>query len=261
MGTAAEATHTVGDVARIARVSVRTLHHYEAIGLLTPSARTDAGYRLYGAAELARLQEILVLRALGLPLEAIRATLDDPARDRLAALEAWREALVLRRAELDGALAAVERTITAMKDGRDMAEHDPSALFDGFDPEEHGAEARERWGHTDAFRESARRTKGYGPEDWARMRAELEALESALGAACARGVAPDAADAQALAERHRAHIDRWFYPCSTAMHAGLADMYVGDPRFAARYEARAPGLAAWLRDAIRANAGLTSSST
>jgi len=115
-------------------------------------------------------------------------------------------------------------------------------------------EARERWGHTEAYKESARRSKRYKPEDWAKIKAEGEAVEAGMAALLSSGEAADGVKAMDLAEEARLHIDRWFYPCSHAMHAALADMYMADARFAAHYEERAPGLAAFVAGAIRANA-------
>jgi len=115
-------------------------------------------------------------------------------------------------------------------------------------------EARERWGDTEAYKESARRTKRYKAEDWAKIKAEGEAVEAAMAALLSSGEAADGPKAMDLAERARLHIDRWFYPCSRAMHAALAEMYTADARFAAHYEERAAGLAAFVADAIRANA-------
>ena len=115
-------------------------------------------------------------------------------------------------------------------------------------------EARQRWGDTDAYRESARRTKQYGKEQWAVIKAEVEGIEAGMARLLAAGEAPDGDAAVALAEEARKHIDRWFYPCSHTMHMGLADMYTADPRFAAHYDDRAPGLAAFVAEAIRANA-------
>ncbi|GMV04439.1 MAG: hypothetical protein AMXMBFR53_07190 [Gemmatimonadota bacterium] len=116
------------------------------------------------------------------------------------------------------------------------------------------AEARERWGDTEAYEESARRAKAYRAEDWAAIKAEAEKVEAGLAAVLAAGGAADGEDATALAEEARRHIDRWFYPCSHRMHVGLAEMYTDDPRFAAHYDGRAPGLAAFVAAAIRANA-------
>lgn len=115
-------------------------------------------------------------------------------------------------------------------------------------------EARERWGDTDAYKESARRTKRYTAEDWKRIKAEGEAVEAAMAALSTAGAPADGEEAMDLAERARLHIDRWFYPCSHGMHTALAALYTADERFAAHYDQRAPGLAAFVAEAIRANA-------
>lgn len=118
----------------------------------------------------------------------------------------------------------------------------------------YAAEARERWGDTEAYKESARRAKAYRAEDWAAIKAEAETVEAGLAAVLAAGGAADGEDAMALAEAARRHIDRWFYPCSHRMHVGLAEMYTADPRFAAHYDGQAAGLAAFVAAAIKANA-------
>jgi len=115
-------------------------------------------------------------------------------------------------------------------------------------------EARERWGHTDAYKESARRAKQYRAEDWAKIKAEGDSIEAGMAALLAAGEAPEGPKAMDQAAQARLHIDRWFYPCSHTMHAGLADMYLADARFTAHYEERAAGLAAFVAAAIKANA-------
>ena len=122
-----------------------------------------------------------------------------------------------------------------------------------FDQGQYQAEAQERWGGTDAYKESARRTKKYTPDDWTTLKGQQEAIEAGLAAAMAAGEAPDGERATDLAEEARLHIDRWFYPCSHAMHSGLADMYTADERFKANYEKRAEGLADYVSAAIKAN--------
>ena len=123
-----------------------------------------------------------------------------------------------------------------------------------FDHSPYAAEARERWGETDAYKESARRAKKYGKDEWAQIKAAQEGIEAALADAMASGEAADGERARQLAEQARLQIDRWFYPCSHRMHVGLADMYVADPRFRAHYDERAEGLAEYVAAAIRANA-------
>ena len=115
-------------------------------------------------------------------------------------------------------------------------------------------EVEERWGDTDAYRESRRRTSSYSTQDWQRLGAESEEIEAELAACLRSGEPSDGTRAKTAAERHREHIDRWFYPCSHEMQVGLSEMYVADPRFTAHYDDREPGLAAYVRDAICANA-------
>jgi DNA-binding transcriptional MerR regulator len=247
-------THQVKDVSRIAGVSVRTLHYYEEIGLLVPTARTDAGYRLYTDDDLLRLQQILIGRELGLSLERIRQSLDDPAFDRRRALRAQRRQLQERSEQTAAMIAAVD-TALAMVDAPDTRGGPMEDMFKGFDPAQYEAEARERWGETDAYKESARRTKRYSKEDWARHRSEQEAIYAAAAALMRAGTPPTDAAAMAVAEQHRLLIDRWFYPCNRAVHAGLASLYDGDARFSEGLNVHTPGLAAFLVAAIRANAG------
>jgi hypothetical protein len=127
-------------------------------------------------------------------------------------------------------------------------------LFGDRDPDQYQDEARERWGDTDAYRESARRTASYTKEDWARIQGEAAANTAAFADAFTSGVAAGDSVAADLAEEHRQHIGRWFYDCPPDMHRGLGDMYVADPRFTANYDSEHPGLAQYIRDAIHANA-------
>jgi MerR family transcriptional regulator, thiopeptide resistance regulator len=243
---------TVSEVAKLTGVTVRALHHYDELGLLCPSERSEAGYRLYSYDDLARLREILIWRRLGFSLSEIQSLLDDPGHDRLAALERQRE---LVRAELDrlGALAvAVEEAIDAELSGTRLEE---TKMFEGFDPSEYQDEARERWGHTEAYRESLRRTQGYGQAEWDAIGRESAEIVDELAALMRTGEPATGEAARALAERHRQHLSRWFYPCPPQMHRGLAEMYVADDRFRRNYEREAEGLAAYFHDAIVANAG------
>ena len=246
--------YQVKELAQIATGSVRTLHHYDEIGLLRPSQRSASGYRKYDQGDVLRLQQILIQRELGLPLEEIRRCLDDPGFDQRRALLAQREQLRTRARHTAGMLQAVERALAALDPRKTEEEMDPKQLFDGFDPAQYEAEAEQRWGSSEAFRESARRTKGYSSEDWQRFAAEQAALYAEAWALLTAGEPPDGERAGAVAERHRALIDRWFYPCSLEMHRGLASLYEGDPRFAANIDRHGAGLTAFLVAAIRANA-------
>jgi MerR family transcriptional regulator, thiopeptide resistance regulator len=244
-------TYTVGDLASLARVSVRTLHHYDEIGLLRPSGRSGAGYRLYTAPDLQRLQQVLFFRELGFKLDEILRILSDPGFDRRQTLVAQR-ALLAERAERARALVdLVDRTLKALEEDDTM---NPEETFEGFDPAPYEEETKAWWGTTEAYAESKRRTSRYTKDDWKKMAAESRATVEELAQAMDDGVAPTDARAMDLAEAHRAHLERWFYACPPAMHVGLGEMYVADPRFAAVYDERRAGLAEFLRAAIHANA-------
>jgi len=243
---------TVGEVSRMARISVRTLHHYDEIGLVKPSSRTDAGYRLYTGEDLGRLQQVLFYRELGFTLEEIGRVLSDPAADRRSVLVNQRE-LLMERAERTRALVAlIDRTIEALDQGESMSQE---AMFDGFDPSQYEEEAHRRWGGTAEYEESVKRTRRYKEEDWKAIRSEAAQIVEAFAAALDAGAAPTDAKPMDVAESHRQHITRWFYPCSYEVHVGLGEMYVADPRFSAHYEPVRPALAEFIREAIRANAG------
>ncbi len=249
--------YTVGQVAELAGVTVRTLHHYDRIGLLEPEKRSEGGYRRYGSADLERLHRILSYRELGLTLEDIASLLDDPGIDPVAHLTRQERLLGDRIARLEEMLAAVQTTKEAHRMGMQLTPEERFALFGDFDPTEHAGEAKERWEGTPSYEESRHRTARYSTEDWRRMRDESDQIEESLAAAMAEDAPTDGERAMDLAEDHRRHIDRWFYECSTEMHRGLADVYTADERFRAHYERRAEGLARYLHEAIHANADRT----
>jgi hypothetical protein len=165
-----------------------------------------------------------------------------------------RELLADKADRLRALIAAVDARLHALERGTMLSKEEMFEVFGDFDPAKHEDEARERWGDTDAYRESARRTRRYTKQDWLKIKAEGGANVEAFAAALDAGKPPSDPSVMALAEQHRLHIDRWFYPCPRAMHRGLGEMYVADPRFAEVYERVRPGLAAYLRDAIAANA-------
>lgn len=244
----------VGQVARRSGVTIRTLHHYEHIGLLVPGARSDAGYRLYTDADIDRLSRILYYRALGFTLDEIAALLDDPALDAWAHLTRQRDLLAGRVRQLETMLVAVERELEALMAGYNLTPEEKLEVFGDVDPDQYEEEARERWGGTDAWEQSRRRTARYTKDDWLRIQAEAADLNARFAALIEVGAPATGDDAITLAEEHREHISRWFYDCGYDIHRGLAEMYVGDPRFKETIDRTVPGLAAYMRDAILANA-------
>lgn len=245
---------TIGEVAELASVSVRTLHHYDELGLIVPSERSENGYRHYDDGDVANLQQVLFFKELGFGLADIARIVHDPDFDRLGALRMQRRMLEDKAAQLTLMAEAVDAAIDAVRGGVTLDAKEVLEVFGDFDPKEYEQEAEERWGDTDAYKESARRTKRYTKEDWIEVRQETEAVNTALAALMDEGVAADDPRAMDLAEQHRANIDKRFYPVSQEMHVGLAEMYIADPRFAANYEKVHAGLAQYLHDAILANA-------
>ncbi|MCF3938653.1 MerR family transcriptional regulator [Gordonia sp. Z-3] len=250
----AEHEYTVGAVARLVGISVRTLHHYDHIGLVVPSGRTGAGYRVYDDADVERLHRVLTYRQLGFSLEQIATLLDDPSVDALAHLRDQHELLTDRIDRLRRMVAAVEDMMNAKRDGIQLTAAEQAEIFgDDWPGEDYAAEAEERWGDSDAWRQSQERTAGFSKGDWQAVKAQTDALEERLAEAMRAGVMPGTPEANALAEAHRASINR-FYDCGHEMQVNLAQMYLADPRFTAHYDERAEGLAQYVHDVIVANA-------
>jgi DNA-binding transcriptional MerR regulator len=243
---------TVGQVAERFAVTVRTLHHYDEIGLACPSRRSAAGYRLYTDADITRLQHVVVYRRLGFALEDIASVLDDPAADVAAHLRRQRDAVTSRLDELSDLVVAIDRALEAEMSGINLTREEQKELFgDGF-KEEYQAEARERWGDTEEWRQSQARAARYTKADWEAIKAETDAVHAAFVAAKRSGAPPDSATALAAAEAHGRQIHERFYDLSPEMHLCLARMYLADERFTRYYDDLEPGLAQYVHDAIAA---------
>lgn len=253
--------YRIKEVADLAGVSVRTLHHYHRIGLLIPESESPAGYRLYSARDLEILQQILFFKELDFPLSEVRRILDSPVFDRGRALAAQRDLLLEKRRRLDAVIGAVERSLEAVEGGKSMESKELFSAFDMSRIEDHkrkyAAEAAARYGTTAAYAESARRTGAYGEKDWKRISEEGNAVYGRFIAAMASGAASP--EASAAVEAWRDHISRNFYECGPELLAGLGALYVGDERFTSNLDAVHPGLAAFMSEAIAAyGAGLRS---
>ncbi len=163
--------------------------------------------------------------------------------------------LVERIGRLERMVLAVEREMEARSMGISLTPEERFDVFGDFNPEDYAAEVEERWGGTEPYKESQRRTARYTKADWERIKAQGKAAIDQVVAAMSGGKPADSPEAMAGAEAHRMQINDSFYDCSYEMHVGLAEMYIADPRFTATYEKIAPGLAQYLHDAIKANAG------
>jgi MerR family transcriptional regulator, thiopeptide resistance regulator len=241
-------------VAALSGVTIRTLHHYDEVGLLSPVGRSAAGYRIYEDRDLERLQRILFYRELGFTLDEISTIVDDPRTDALGHLRRQRGLLNERIERLSAMVEAIDYELEARTMDIPLTPEERLEVFGEFRPEDYAEEAEQRWGETAAYKESQRRVASYTKEDWQALKAEEKEIRARLAAALESGLAPDSEEAMAAAEAHRQHISRWFYECSYEMHRGLTEMYVSDERFRSNYDSQTPGLADFIREAALANA-------
>lgn len=245
---------SVGQVAGVSGVTVRTLHHYDEIGLLSPGERSPAGYRLYNESDLERLERILFYKELGFPLEDIVKILSDPKAGTADHLRRQHKLLGRRIGRLQAMVSSLEYEMEAQQMGISLTPEERIEIFGDFLDSGYAEEAEERWGGTEPWKESQRKAASYTKADWLRIKQEGGDVERRFVEAMNAGIAPDSPEAMDLAEEHRGQITKWFYECSYEIHRGLGQMYVDDPRFKARYDGIAPGLAEYSRDAFAANA-------
>jgi DNA-binding transcriptional MerR regulator len=217
---------------------------------VVPKVRTPAGYRGYTDADIERLHLVLVYRAVGLPLDEIRTLLDNADADVVAHLQRQHALLTEQAGRLKDTIKAVEELMNAHRKGIQLtAEEQVEILGTTAFSEEYATEAEERWGETDASKQSQRRTAGLTKEGWVRVKADGDALLHALAEAKRAGVVPGSPQADELAARHRASIEQ-FYDCGDDMHRCLVQMYLADERFTRYYDDVEPGLAQFLHDIV-----------
>jgi len=238
----------------LSHVSVRTLHHYDEIGLLTPSGRSPAGYRLYADADLRRLQQILYYRELEFGLDQIASMLNEPQTGVDDHLRAQHRLLRERQARAGALLSAIEKEMESRKMGISLTPEEQFEIFGTDKLDEVTAEAEQRWGDTDAWQQSRRRTAAYTKQDWITIKGEADANIDGFASALRSGEPADSAVAMDLAEAHKQHLCLWFYDCDYQMHRGLAELYISDPRYMASYDEIEPGFSQYVHDAIMANA-------
>ncbi len=243
-------TYTIQQLATLAGVTVRTLHHYDDIGLLTPAHRSANSYRKYGEAELLRLQQIMFFRELGMPLAQIKRTIGSAQFDMVHTLEGHKAMLGIKKKRISDLLKTIDKTIKKINNESMMNDDE---LYDGFSKEELDAwnkEAKERWGDTDMYKQSVGKYESLTKEEKLKMKHDGEALMDEIVANMDKGA--DSPEVQALVQRHYDSL-RFFYEPNLTMYRGLADMYVGyqgDTRFRAYFEKHHKDLPEFMRDAI-----------
>ncbi len=240
-------TYTVQKLAHMANVSARTLHYYDEIGLLKPSARTAAGYRLYEEKDLLRLQQIMFFKELDVPLATVQSLLDHPGFDPVQALQDHRRMLEMQAERLATLLNTIDKTIKKLTEA-DM-ELTNEELYEGFSKEtvdRWEAEVRQRYDPA-VVAESQKRVRKMSKEQWAAVKAEGDSLTRGLAALMDRD--PGDAQVQALIARHYAWINNFYTP-TPEIYRGLGDLYVTHPEFRANYDRYALNLADFMKEAM-----------
>ena len=234
----------IQEFARLTGVSVRTLHYYDEIGLLVPACvDKDTGYRYYDQASLLRMQEILFYRELDFSLKSIGQILSSPNYDAKQSLSEQRNLLILKKERLERLISAIDH---AMKGENVMSAFDNSK-FDAYK-----AEARQRWGNTDAYREHAEKTKNYSKTKWNELAGEMNEIFAEFALCMKNGETPDSAEAQNLVKALQEHITGNYYPCTNEILAGLGQMYAADERFRSSIDGNGDGTARFVSEAIEA---------
>ncbi|WP_243225596.1 MerR family transcriptional regulator [Microbacterium sp. CIAB417] len=244
---------TVGEVASMVGVSVRTLHHWDNVGLMRPESRTTSGYRAYSAADVARVHRVLVYQELGFGLTQIAAILDDPTVDESAQLREQRGLLEDRIRRLRQMADAIDRVLDSQAAGIRLTAQQQAEIFGSGWREDWADAARQRWGESDEWLQFERNAMSSSESDRKRMQEQGEALYAEMAEAKRSGVEPGTESANLLAEQHRMMVSQLF-DCTHSMQVCLGRTYAGDERFSAFFAEREPGLAAWLAEVINANA-------
>ena len=233
----------INEFARLTGVSVRTLHYYDEIGLLTP-AYVDkfTGYRYYDENSILRMQEILFYRELDFSLKSIMNILSAPDYDKEKALNEQKKLLILKKERLERLISAID----SAKKGENIMN-----AFDNTEFENYKDEVKEKWGQTDAYKEYSQKTKGYSKDNFNAMGEGLENILEDFAVCMNGGSSPDSTDAQALVEKLQSYITENFYTCTNEILAGLGQMYVADERFKNNIDKHSLGTAEFVSEAIK----------
>lgn len=238
--------YTVGAVAELTGLSVRTLHHYDEVGLLQPGGRNAAGYRLYSPEDLQRLQRVLFYRELGFGLDTIAVIIDDPGSSDGDHLGRQRQLLAARIARCQVMISVIDKELSVRKVGISLTPQERLQVFGGTCLEDLADEAERRWAGTAEW-PRRQRMSAYTLQDWQKLLAESASIHQRLRDAMNDGVPAGDPAVMDLAEEQRQHIDHWFHDCGYEIHRRWAQAYL------ANEDDMAPGLWRYIHDAIIAN--------
>lgn len=240
--------YTVGEVAEALKITVRTLHHWESQGLVTPTERSWSNYRLYTPEDVERIQHILIYRATGMKLAEIKQLLTGGS-SAIEHLRRQRESLIDQRAHLTDMLTAINELLEKEMTNNKPDLNEIGRIIGDANFAEHQAEAKEQYEGTDDWQISQQRTSNWDAQDWAANKERFDAVDARLATAVANGVAADSDEAAQLVSEHREVLSE-FFPVSYAKHYLISRGYITDPRFTEYYERQQEGLAQWLANAI-----------
>ncbi|MFD9426243.1 MULTISPECIES: MerR family transcriptional regulator [unclassified Streptomyces] len=240
---------TVGAAAGLVGVTVRTLHHWDEIGLASPSVRTAAGYRRYTEGDLQRLCRVVAYREAGLGLDAVREVLDDPTADIGATLRDQRSRLAERIHDLQELDRRLQRMSHAHERGILLSDEEQAETFGADWDARRSERAGAVWGGSLQWAQFAERSASRTREQWQSLSDAMSTLQRDLGDALDQGVIPGSSEANNLVERHR-DVFSHFFPLTRQMQVCLGRMFESDPGFSAHYEGIRAGLASWFRGII-----------
>lgn len=235
----------INEVAKLTGVTIRTLHYYDEIGLLKPSQITEAGYRLYDENALSMLQQILFFKELDFPLNEIKEIMDNPEFDITEALQYHKELLIKKRERINKLIKLVEKTLKG-ESNMSFKEFDMTEIENAKN--KYAKEVKERWGKTDAYIESEKKTSGYNKDQWQEVNEESNALLKAFADNIDK--TPDSKEVQELVKEWQKFITVRFYKCTNEILQGLGQMYIGDERFKKNIDKNGVGTAEFMSEAI-----------
>lgn len=242
--------YTVNKLATLAGISVRTLHYYDEVGLLVPTKLQKNGYRQYGQNEFLRLQQILFFRELDFPLEDIKRIMSSPSFDMKQALLDHRNMIELKKKRLGGLIKTIDKTLIQIDKNKPMDEQDLKETYDTFGEDtvkKYAEEVKQRWGHTDAYKQSMERYAKLTKADMEKYKKDADIFMKKAAEVSVHGALSP--EFQEIIDQHFDALRTWYEP-NYEMYRGLAKMYVEDPRFEAYYEKYKPGLAKIFSEAM-----------
>ncbi|AOR23385.1 MerR family transcriptional regulator [Clostridium taeniosporum] len=246
-------SYKVKDIANMVGVSVRTLHYYDQIGLLKPDTITITGYRLYTEKDLEKLQQILFFKELDFSLKQIKNIIENPGFDRMHALNNHKKLLLQKKERLEKIIDTVEKTINSIDGGKEMNKKE---MFNGFDISEienykskYAKEVKEKYGNSEVYKESERKTSKYTKEDWNNIMASGNLIFEKLSKLMDKS--KESAEVQDVIEEWRRYITNNFYNCTPEIFRSLGQIYIYDERFTDFINKTKPGLAKFFSEAIK----------